>query len=557
VKVSGKLLLILGVVAAVPLAIAAVTSHATYEAELERNVRELHARTAEYGARSATTTLDAVERTTQGLAQTIPWSALTGEELHGALILVNEQFVDTAAVTLYDANGHELATTIGDVLAGHPRVAPAELRAVSASTRARGSLFSLHVPVAGRDGASWSLVVVYALRGLCSELAASAPAHVAVRVVDASGSILCGKPSLAGSLLTATAQGPRGWRVIAEQSRDVAFAALSRLRLASVFWIAVALCAAIVAGLVLSRTIRKPLRSLSSAAGALATGKLGERVDVTGDDEFAAVARAFNHMSDEIQQWTRQLEQRVAARTAELKDAQDQLLQSRKLGAVAALGAGIAHEISNPLSGVLGMAQLLLARKDKLDERSLRNVASIEREALRIREIVERMSKLAQDATVDAVRVDLGHVVDAVAAANASRLATAGIALERTVPKGLPQVLGNPAQLEHVLSQLVDNSIRAMPKGGRLDLRVRSVEGELIALDVADTGKGIPPELIDKVFEPFYTTKENWQGLGLGLAVAHRIVEAHRGRIRASSQVGVGTTMTLLFPTAVQGAHLQ
>lgn len=556
-KVAAKLLLMLGVVAAVPLAISAVTSYATYEAELDRNVRELHARTAEYGARSARTTLDAVQRTTQGLAQTIPWGALGTEELRGALILVHEQFDDTAAVSLYDATGHELSTTIGEAIAGHPVLPAAELRAISAATTPRGQLLPLRLEVTGRDGASWTLAVVYTLRGVCADLAASAPAHVHVRVVDAAGSIVCGARAMAGSLLTASAEGPYGWRVISEQSRDVAFASLSRLRLASAFWIAVALCAAIAAGIVLSRSIRKPLRELSRAAGALATGKLGERVEARADDEFAAVARAFNHMSDEIQQWTSELEHRVEARTTELKEAQDQLLQSRKLGAVAALGAGIAHEISNPLSGVLGMAQVLLARKDKLDERTLRNIATIEREALRIREIVERMSKLAQDATHDATRVDLAHVVNAVAAANASRLESAGIALERVAPKGLPQVLGNPAQLEHVLSQLVDNSIRAMPNGGRLDLRVRSVEGELVAVDVADTGKGIPADLIDKVFEPFYTTKENWQGLGLGLAVAHRIVEAHRGRIRASSQVGVGTTMTLLFPTAAQGAHLQ
>src|SRR5262249_52348145 len=135
-------------------------------------------------------------------------------------------------------------------------------------------------------------------------------------------------------------------------------------------------------------------------------------------------------------------------------------------------------------------------------------------------------------------------------------LAAAKIAVERAFAAEVPRVLANPAQLQHAFAQLVDNSLKAMPNGGTLRLAVRAIDDELVAIDVEDTGKGIAPDVIDKIFEPFFTTKDEWRGAGLGLTTAYRIVEAHQGRIRASSKLGVGTTMTITLPVARRGAHL-
>jgi signal transduction histidine kinase len=302
---------------------------------------------------------------------------------------------------------------------------------------------------------------------------------------------------------------------------------------------------------------------LTRGAEAVAAGELGRRVGLDTADEFGSLARTFDRMSSELavkdaenKAWNAELQQRVEARTRELAEVQDQLLQSRKLGAIAALAAGVAHEINNPLMGVVGLSQVLLARRDGFDPAGAKMLASIEREALRIRDIVERLGSLAHGSADDARPLVLADVVDAVAADHAAALTSARIELVRTVPDQVPAVLGNAAQLQHAIGHLVDNSVRAMPDGGRLRLTVRTVERDVVALDVEDTGRGIPPELLDRIFEPFYTSKSDWRGLGLGLAIAHRIVEAHHGRIRATSRIGAGTTMTLTFPAASRGAHL-
>jgi signal transduction histidine kinase len=583
-SVAGKLVLILAVVAAVPLGVSTVMSLGTYTGELDRQLQQLHARTAQYGVRTTAGTIETTQRTIRGLARTIPWADLSAEERHGALVLVYEQLDDTVIVTLRDAGGGALGEVLhppGTRTTGHPRIPSASLAAFAAAiepalpghgwtmgepivTAGHPPLVPMSLAIAGTGGASWTLAIGFSLGGVCNELAATAPAGVTTRLVDAHGHALCGPIMALGDALTASHATARGWSVIAEQPRDVAFASIRRIHVQTVLWIVVGVLAAMIAGFVLTRAIRRPLRRLTAGADALASGALDHRVVVEGDDEFGALAAAFNRMSDEIERnaseirdWNAELQARVDAQTKDLREAQDQLLQSRKLGAVTALGAGIAHEINNPLMGVLGMTQILLARKDQLDERTVRNLTTIEREALRVRDIVERMSSLARESIGDAVRLDLATVVDAAATANAGKLAAAHVELERAFAPDLPRVFGNATQLEQALSQLIDNSIRAMPGGGHLKLAIRETAGELVTIDVVDTGRGIAPELLDKIFEPFFTTKDDWRGVGLGLTLAHRIVEVHQGRIRASSQLGSGTTMTVTLPAARHGAHLQ
>jgi len=587
VTVAGKLLVILAFVAAAPLGISTVTALGTYEGELDSNLDELHRRTAGYGARATGSTLDTAQRTIGGLARTIPWSGLSDEERHGGLLLIYEQLDDVAIVSLLDANGEGVGRAV-HALPGttttHPTTSLDTLAAfgpmLPPASRGRGwtvgdpfhppgqraPLVPMTFPIVGSDGSTWTLAIGLSLRGACDELAATSPAGVTTRLVDTRGTTLCGSAAVADAF-TAAAPLAQGWRVIAEQPRDLAYASLRRIRRQNFFWVGVAVLGAIAAGLILTQAIRRPLRKLTAGAEALARGDLSHRVAMPTMDELGALGNSFDKMADELEKkdseirtWNEDLQRKVDARTAELKAAQDQLLQSKKLGAMAALGAGIAHEINNPLAGVLGMTQVLLARakaSDQLDERTVRSLTTIEREALRVRDIVERMSALAQESVRDGTRVDLATVVDSVAATRADRFASAHVQVERVFASGVPRVIGNAAQLEHAISQLVDNSIKAMsPAGGRLRLAIRSIEGELVAIDIEDTGRGIPPDLIDKIFEPFFTTKDDWRGVGLGLALAHRIVEVHQGRIRASSTVGTGTTMTVTLPAARQGAHL-
>ncbi|MDB4964032.1 MAG: Sensor histidine kinase [Myxococcales bacterium] len=580
--VGTKLFAIMLFVAIVPLSISAVTTIGTYEPALERKLDELNHRTAEHGARATASMLETTQRTVRGIARVIPWATLSDPERQGAMLLIYEQLDDVVMVGLLDAAGNGVGASVytpADRPSRHPTISLEDLaafgRGIERSDKVvrtappvrapgqRSPLLPIAFPIEGPDAAPWTLVVGLSVRGLCDELAATSPSGVQTRLLDGTEAILCGQAAGSAATLAATSRLANGWHVTSDQPAAEARAPITSARLQLLLWLVVGLVAAIVASFVLTLSIRRPLRTLTFGAEALATGDLSHRVNVTSSDELGTLARSFNRMTDsiqskdlEIRSWNDELQQRVDARTAELRAAQEQLLESRKLGAVAALSAGIAHEINNPLTGVLGMTQLLLARKDSFDERALRNLTTIEREALRVRDIVERMQAIAQESVRDAIRIDVSSVVEAVAISRADKLASAHIDVERVYAADVPRVLGNATQLEHAISQLVDNSMKAMPTGGRLRLAVRAIENELVAIDIEDTGRGIPPELLEKIFEPFFTTKDDWRGVGLGLTLAHRIVEVHQGRIRASSQVGTGTVMTITLPAARHGAHL-
>ena len=574
--VGRKLVTIVAIVGLVPLAVSAVTALGTYEQELGREVAEGHRRTADHGARSVVATVESVEHAVRGLAGTIPWTTLTEAERQGALVLVYEQDSDLALVALRDRAGTNLGSIHATAASTHPVIATALAGELAKQNGAHtpgwtvgspivdplvGPLVPMTLELTTPEASGWTLTLGLSLRRVCRELADASPTSVSTRLEGPDGLRLCG-PAAASGTMVARKPALAGWYVTAEQGRDDAFASLYRLRRQWLFIIAVAAAAAIGAGLVLTLAIRRPIRGLVAASKALARGELGHRVGSSSNDELGALGRSFDHMAGELEKkeaeiraWNAELQERVDARTAELKAAQEQLLQSRKLGAIATLGAGIAHEINNPLMGVLGTTQVLLARRDSLDAKTATRLQTIEREALRIRDIIENMQGLAQDTMRDAIRVDLATIVDSVAKSRAPQLAGASVQVVRAIDGDVPDVMGNAGQLEHAISHLVDNSIRAMtPAGGTLRLTVRSIEGELVAVDVEDSGRGIAPELMDRIFEPFFTTKENWRGLGL--ALAHRIVEVHKGRISASSKGGRGTTMTITLPAARRGAHL-
>jgi two-component system NtrC family sensor kinase len=570
VTVSRKLFAILVFVALAPLGVFALTALREHESALGHELDALHRKTAEHGARSTTSALDSAERSMRGLASAIPWAELSGAERDGALVLVYEQHDDIAIASLLDEQGRAVATTTarGE---HRPRIAPATLvrfeQAVPGDrTRiafgapfelpGEAPLVALVVPVAGPGDAPWSLAIALSLRGVCGELAAAQPPAVTTRLATPAGQLLCGRAGESADVVTTSAPVVNGWVVTVEQPRELAFASLHDVRFHSLLWMLLGVLGAVLAGSVLTQAIRRPLRELTLGAQAIARGNLEHRVTLSGGDEFAALATAFNHMSAEITAWNAELQARVDKRTAELREVEEQLLQSRKLGAVSALGAGIAHEINNPLMGVVGLTQVLLAKRDKLDDKTVKTLTTIEREALRIRDIIERLGSLAQVSVGDAQRLAIHEIVAAVASEHAAEIATKRIELVQSYPRKLPDVFGNAAQLQHAIGQLVDNSLRAMPEGGRLRLEVRTIENDAVAIDVEDSGRGIAPDVIDRIFEPFFTTKDDWHGVGLGLAIVHRIVEAHRGRIRAASKPGLGTTMTVTLPAAARAAHL-
>ncbi|MCA1663643.1 MAG: HAMP domain-containing protein, partial [Myxococcales bacterium] len=383
----------------------------------------------------------------------------------------------------------------------------------------------------------WSL----SLRALCARLADGGEAQTLL--VDDSGALLCGngRPD-APDMVTARARLANGWHVLSQQTRATAFAASRELERQNLALIALSLLLALTAGLLLARRITRPLGVLADGAAELASGNFRHRLGLSGSDELGQLGAAFDHMAREIEtrdrelsRFNAELQQRVDERTRELKDAQAQLLQSQKIAAVSSLGAGIAHEINNPLTSVLGFAQILKARagRDKRpdDEKAL---LLIESEAQRIKQIVQTLLTFSQGYAGDNfTELDANQVLELAV----KQVPLGDVQVVRELAAELPQVVGNPAQLQEAIIQLLKNAVTAMKGRGKLTLRTSSTARSdgLVTVEVADTGKGIAPDVLPKIFDPFFTTKDDWRGEGLGLTLVHRIVEQHHGRIRANS----------------------
>ena len=240
----------------------------------------------------------------------------------------------------------------------------------------------------------------------------------------------------------------------------------------------------------------------------------------------------------------------------ELKAAQQSLVQAEKLSAIGQLVAGVAHELNNPLTGVMGFSQLLLDTDISGNVR--RDVERISSEAGRAAKIVQNLLSFARKREPEATPVDLNQVVKSTVEVKAYDLRTSSVAVKTDLAADLPLILADTSQMQTVLLNLVGNAQDAMGHpggGGMLQISTRQV-GDTVRVTVADNGPGIRPEHVGKVFDPFFTTKDVGEGTGLGLSICHGIVTAHDGRIWAESELGQGAAFYVEMPMAA-GAGLQ
>ena len=353
-----------------------------------------------------------------------------------------------------------------------------------------------------------------------------------------------------------------GWGTVVAQPARVALRAAERLRFYTVAWAAAGLCLAAALGTLLARRVTLPVQRLSRAAGAIAAGEWGATVDARGNDEIADLGRAFSRMTQdlrrrdgEIRELNRDLQRRVDERTAELKAAQDQILRTRRLAAIGSLGAGLAHELNNPMTAVTGYLTIL-KKQAAPGTAQAEMLTRAQEQAARVARIVDDLRAFAdQERHVPGQRFVLARTVDAALSLYEDRLRASGIVLTRKVDDALPEAQGDPVQIQQVVAHLVENAINAMGEGGKLDVQVGTVDGDALRLRIADTGRGIPATLRERIFDPFFTTKDREGQVGLGLALSHSIVEAHHGRIVVESEEGVGAAFTVLLPAAAT-AHL-
>ena len=278
--------------------------------------------------------------------------------------------------------------------------------------------------------------------------------------------------------------------------------------------------------------VTRPVEPLLEATNRVAAGDLEHQLLARRNDELGLLQSSFNEM------------------TRRLATARSQVYQADKLASIGRLAAGVAHEINNPLTGVLVHSSSLrrLAAANTAERRGLEIIV---REAGRCREIVKGLLDFARQAPLSKVSVDINSVVERAVRIVDNELSVRGIEVIRELRDDLPAVSVDVNQLIQVLINLLVNAAAAIgPEGGtvRVATELRDTEGgQMVEITVADDGSGIPEEYLGRIFEPFFTTKEA-SGTGLGLAVVWGIVEEHGGTIRVESHPGVGATFTILLP---------
>jgi two-component system, NtrC family, sensor kinase len=267
--------------------------------------------------------------------------------------------------------------------------------------------------------------------------------------------------------------------------------------------------------------------------------------------------------NEEIVDWARTLEDRVEQKTRELKRAHDHMLHVEKMASIGKMAAVVAHEVNNPLSGILTYAKLLRkwvasgrAEHEKRDE-AMECLELIAAESRRCGDLVKNLLTLSRTAPMNVQSTDPRTVIDRCLLLVRHQLEQAGIELQLKLAEDLPRVPCDPAQMEQVFLALIMNAIDAMPRGGNLWIETRLSNDETeITIQVRDDGAGIAPDILPQIFEPFLTTKESGRGVGLGLAISRGIVERHNGRIEVASELGRGATFTVTLPAQANDASL-
>lgn len=332
------------------------------------------------------------------------------------------------------------------------------------------------------------------------------------------------------------------WATITIPSSVVYFTArelLSNLTIGALLLFAVAA----LVSLVFARRLSRPLEKLSEAAEKVGKGEFEVVVEATSSDEIGALSHSFNRMTDELHE-----------RDLKLAGANAALVQSEKLAAFGQLGAGIAHEVKNPLAGILGYAQLTLRKLDE-DSPFKKNLDIIESETRRCTEIISNLLKFARQEGAAMAPTDINEVVEAAMQIVDHQLGVNNVKISQELAPDLPVCQANANQLQQAIMNFAINAQQAMGSdGGNLAVRTHTGhEGEVI-IEVEDNGPGIPDDIKAKIFEPFFTTKPAGQGTGLGLSVTYGIIRDHGGDIRIEDVDGGGTRFVVNLPTSAAKA---
>lgn len=312
--------------------------------------------------------------------------------------------------------------------------------------------------------------------------------------------------------------------------------------------------------LLVIRMVRRPVLALWDGTRRVAQGDLVTPIEITTPGELGALARAFNRMMEDLRAaraeltgWSRKLEDEVAAKTDELGRVQRQIVHMEKMASLGKLSATVAHEINNPLAGVLTYAKLVERSlregvPPEEQEEVLRYVGAIQKETMRCGDIVRNLLVFARQSGSKLAPVPVKEVAERAVMLVRHKAEMAGVSLSLEA-EGDDVIVADADQVQQTLLALLMNGLESMngSSDGRLVVRLIGDDAGL-SLEVEDTGGGIPDEVLPHIFEPFFSTKNQESGVGLGLAVVYGIVHRHGGSIDVETRVGVGTTFKVRLP---------
>ncbi|MDA8105467.1 MAG: ATP-binding protein [Nitrospiraceae bacterium] len=238
----------------------------------------------------------------------------------------------------------------------------------------------------------------------------------------------------------------------------------------------------------------------------------------------------------------------LRAQMKELRETQEQLVQAAKLAAIGELASNVAHEINNPLTSIMGYAELI--KEEGNIENIMKDIEIIERESMRARDIVQQLLEFARRRPLEIRAVNINSLLREVVALIGVQLKDASIKIHENYSE-LPVIMGDPNQIKQVFLNVLNNSVHAMAenslqRGKEINIRTSNTEASVF-VEIADTGHGISSEVLPKIFEPFFTTKRE-KGTGLGLSITYKIIQSHKGKIDVNSEEGRGTKFTISLP---------
>ncbi len=318
-------------------------------------------------------------------------------------------------------------------------------------------------------------------------------------------------------------------------------------------------------GFFVHRLVYVPLRDLETGASRLSSGNLEQTIPVRSGDEFGQLAGSFNAMTlalkssqSELRDWAHTLEQKVEKRTQELRIAEAETARTEKLASVGLLAAGIAHELNNPLTGVLTFTSLL--RKKMPDgSADAEDLDLVIKETKRCAAIIRRLLDFAREKTPEKKFADINKVIEDTARIVERPASFSDVEIAMELDRELAPIWVDADLIKQVIMNMLVNALHAIENEGNITVRTRrSAEARspepgrepvpMVEISIIDTGCGIPEGNLKRIFDPFFTSKEVGKGTGLGLSVSHGIVKSHGGVIEVDSELGKGSTFRIYLP---------